>query len=173
MSYLKKYTIEYLGLSLDNHIFEFEINEKFFSHFENSQIQRCNIQLQLEVAKKERMMILDFNFKGEIEVTCDRCSDEFMFPIETTEQLIVKFGSEHNEESEDVIVLADTEYQFNLTEYIYDFIHLALPIKVVHPDDEDGNSGCNAEVLKILNSVAITQEEDPRWETLKKLKGNL
>lgn len=173
MSYLKNYSIEYVGLSLDNHKFEFEINDKFFSHFEYSQIQHANIQLELEVAKQERMMVLDFIFKGEVEVTCDRCSDEFMFPVDVTEQLIVKFGSEHVEESDDVVVVADNEYQFNLSEYIYEYIHLALPIKVIHPDDEDGNSGCDPEVLRILNSVIVSNEQDPRWEALKKLKGNL
>lgn len=174
MSYLKNFSIEYVGLSLDNHSFEFEITDKFFTFFEYSQIHCSNVHLTVELQKQERMMILDFTFAGEVEITCDRCSDEFMFPINVTEQLIVKFGSEHTEESDDVVVLADTEYQLDLSEYIYEYIHLALPIKVIHPDDENGNSGCNPEVLRILNSVSVAQEEvDPRWEALKKLKGDL
>lgn len=172
MSYLKNYTLEYIGLSLGNHEFEFEITDKFFSYFEHSQIHHCNLLLQLDVEKQERMMILSFKFKGEVEVICDRCSDEFLYPINITEKLHVKFGSEHSEESEDVVVVAESEHQIRLAEYIYDFIHLAIPMKVIHPDDEDGNSGCNPEVLKILNQVTINEVEDPRWEALKNLKEN-
>jgi uncharacterized metal-binding protein YceD (DUF177 family) len=73
------------------------------------------------------------------------------------------------EESEDVIVIPETEYQFNLAPYIYEFIHLALPAQIIHPDDEYGDSTCDPEMLRILNTLAPSESVDPRWEALKKL----
>jgi uncharacterized metal-binding protein YceD (DUF177 family) len=74
------------------------------------------------------------------------------------------------EESEDVVVIPETEYQFDLSSYIYEFIHLALPVRLLHPDDEDGNSTCDPDMLRLLETLAPTGDTfDPRWEALKKL----
>ena len=57
--------------------------------------------------------------------------------------------------------------------FIYETICLALPHRIVHPDDENGNSTCNPEVLKKLESMSQTekpQEIDERWAALKDLK---
>ena len=61
-----------------------------------------------------------------------------------------------------------------LFHFVYESIMLALPIQVLHPDDENGNSTCNPEILKIMNEhspdAKKEDEIDPRWEALKKLK---
>jgi uncharacterized metal-binding protein YceD (DUF177 family) len=59
-----------------------------------------------------------------------------------------------------------------MSQYIYEYIHLLLPMRKVHGTDEDGNSLCNPDVIS-----RITEEEhepgDPRWEVLRKLKDNI
>lgn len=48
-------------------------------------------------------------------------------------------------------------------------------MQLIHPDNEDGVSGCNPEVIKYLATSQVTkhtEEEDPRWAALKKLKDN-
>ncbi|GAG53875.1 unnamed protein product, partial [marine sediment metagenome] len=56
------------------------------------------------------------------------------------------------------------------------YIHLALPPKRAHPDDENGKSMCDAEILKKLKELKgkeiEKQDNDPRWEALKKIKFN-
>ena len=49
-------------------------------------------------------------------------------------------------------------------------------MRVVHPDDENGNPGCNPEFLSRLENETDKDKDepegDPRWEILKNLKLN-
>lgn len=167
---LKEYTIQFVGLEPGNHQYEFEVNDTFFEQFEFSQIQHGQINVTVDLEKMERMMIFNIGIEGEALVTCDRCTEEFNFPISDTQRLIVKLGAEYMEESEDVVVIPETEYKFDLSPYIYEFIHLALPARLLHPDDEDGNSTCDPEMLRLLEKLTPTEDTfDPRWEALKNL----
>jgi len=44
----------------------------------------------------------------------------------------------------------------------------------VHPDDENGKSTCDPEMLSKLNEYIVSGEKgsDPRWNDLKKLMNN-
>lgn len=169
MNRLKEYTIQFVGLEPGNHQFEFEVNDSFFEHFEFSLIQHGQVHIAVAFEKMERMMIFNITLEGKVLVICDRCSDEFLFPVSDTQKLIVKLGAEYMEESEDVVVIPETEYQFDLAPYIYEFIHLALPARLLHPDDENGKSTCDPEMLRLLEKLNTSDTVDPRWEALKKL----
>jgi len=167
---LKEYSIPFVGLEPGNHQFEFEVNDSFFEYFEFSQIQHAKIHIAVALEKMERMMVFTIGIEGKALVTCDRCTEEFYFPVSDTQRLIVKLGAEYMEESEDVVVIPETEYKFDLSTYIYEFIHLALPVRLLHPDDENGNSTCDPEMLRLLETLTPTADSiDPRWEALKKL----
>ena len=48
-------------------------------------------------------------------------------------------------------------------------------MRLIHPDLENGEEGCNPEFLTSYNeqeNVEPEEEIDPRWEALKKLKEN-
>ncbi len=170
MNRLKEYAIQFVGLEPGNHQFEFEVNDSFFEHFEFSQIQHGQIDVTVDLEKMERMMIFNIRIEGEALVTCDRCTEEFSCPLSDTQQLIVKLGAEYMEESEDVVIIPETDYQFDLSAYIYEFIHLALPVRLLHPDDENGNSTCDPDMLRLLETLKPTEDTfDPRWEALRKL----
>jgi len=166
---LKEYIIQFVGLEPGNHQFEFEVNDSFFEHFEFSLIKQGLIHVTADLEKMERMMIFNIALNGKALVTCDRCTHEFYVPIADTQRLIVKLGAEYIEESEDVLVIPETEYKFDLSPYIYEFIHLALPARLLHPDDADGKSTCDPDMLRLLEKLAPTESTDPRWEALKKL----
>ena len=172
MNRLKEYHIQFVALELGNHQFEFEVNDSFFEHFEFSQIQHGKVQVTVELEKLERMMVYKISLQGEVLVTCDRCTNEFYYQLSDNQKLIVKLGSEYVEESEDVVVIPESEYKFDLSPYIYEFIHLALPARLLHPDDEDGNSTCDPDMLKRLQKLAPAEAIDPRWEALKKLNND-
>jgi uncharacterized metal-binding protein YceD (DUF177 family) len=62
------------------------------------------------------------------------------------------------------------ESQIDLSQYIYEFINLLLPLRVVHPDDENGVSMCDKAVLAKLAEHSIPEPKaDPRWDILKKI----
>lgn len=170
MNYLKEFIISFSGLSIGYHDFEFEINEKFFACFTDSEIQNGQVKVLITMEKQERMLVFDFSISGYVEVMCDRCSGEFNQPISGNEVLIFKFGDTYFEESEDVVVIPRGEHQVNVSTYIYEFINLLVPYHRVHAEDGLGNTGCDPEVLKKLEELSPKGHHDKRWDALEGLQ---
>jgi len=172
MNVLKEFHISFTGLKDGQHSFDFQIGKAFFEAFEEDRIEDSNINLKLHLNKSDSMLQWDFEFDGQVQVACDRCTGLFWHPIELKELLIIKFGPETIEESENILVLNETEHEVQLEQYIYEFISLSLPMKLTHPEDEDGNSDCDMDFLEnFTNEEAANDEEiDPRWAALKNLK---
>jgi uncharacterized metal-binding protein YceD (DUF177 family) len=168
---MKEYVVRFSGLKDGTHNFTFEIGKPFFEHFEYGEIKKGVLRADCEMEKQERMLIFNFSIHGTIEVNCDRCNELFDLPVEGNEQLIVKFGSEELEEDDTLVVIPDTAYEIDLSHYLYEIIHLLLPARRVHGEDEGGKSLCNPETLKRLDSLAEEEKTDPRWDALKKIKG--
>ena len=172
MDYRKEFIIPFVGLNAGNHRFELEVKDEFFGYFEYSELHHGLVNLVVDLDKQERMMVFFFHFEGNVEVTCDRCGEEYMMPLDGEEQLIVKFGQEFQEESDEMIVIPSTEYKIDLAPFIYEYLHLLLPVRNVHPDNENGDTGCNPEVLRRLEQLAPRPAIDPRWEALSSLPLN-
>jgi len=173
MNVLKEYHISFSGLKDGEHSFDFQIGKEFFLAFKEDKIIDSNIHLNLLLHKQESMLQWDFSIKGQVEVACDRCTELFWYPIELNELFIVKFGPETKEESENILVLNENEHEIHLEQYIYEFISLSLPMKLIHPEDEHGNSDCNIDFLdSYTNEPKVETDDiiDPRWAALKKLK---
>lgn len=177
MNVLKEFHISFTGLKDGEHSFDFQIGKKFFEAFEDSRIIDSQLKLSLVLIKRESMLQWNFQFNGDVEVACDRCTGLFWHPIVADEMLIVKFGPETYEESENILVLGETEYEVRLEQYIYEFISLTLPMRLTHPEDIDGNSDCDLDFLESYSTEAEPDEKsnqddeiDPRWAALKKLK---
>lgn len=171
MGYLKQYVIPFTGLKAGNYTFAFEIDNRFFEHFEYSEIQHGRIHVEVVLERQPRMMIISFLIAGHVTIPCDRCGEIYHQPVDGEEKLIVKFGPDHHEETEDVLIIREDEHELDLSQFIYEYIHLLLPMRKVHGTDENGKSLCNEEVIDRINETE-DQPEDPRWETLRKLKDN-
>jgi uncharacterized protein len=172
----KEYIIQFVGLSMGTHSFEYSISNKFFEDLDYSEIKQGNIQAKLELLKQSNMMILQFEISGTIKLNCDRCTEEFDLPISGNYKLIVKVGgSDTGNEDDDIITVAANEHELDLSQYLYEYIILSVPIKRVHPDDAKGNPTCDKKMLKKLNQFLVEDDKDlldPRWEELKKIKLN-
>ncbi len=169
MDYLREFVIPFVGLSAGQHQFNYTIDDKFFACYDYSEIKNARVNIGLTLEKHERMLVLTFNIKGTLEVTCSRCLDPFDLPIEGTETLYVKFGEEFKEEDVDVVVIPENESKFDISPYIYDYLHLMVPFRVVHPANEEGVSACDPDVIKRLNNTEEQKDSDPRWDKLKGL----
>ncbi len=170
MSQMKDYIIHFAGLATGKHEFDFEINDKFFANFEHALIQKGQIKAKVVMEKKERMLLFDIDFKGNIDVVCDRCLEDFSLPVAGKEQLIAKLGDHFEEESEDVVIIPESDNKFNIAPYLYEYISLSLPVRIIHPDDDNGNSTCNPEMLEKLKLLSQPEKEDSCWDILKNLK---
>ena len=171
---MREYQIPFVGLKTGVHHFNYELNEDFFNHFEDSQIRKGRIFVDLSFDKKERFFVLNFDISGTVETECDRCGQEFDLPLHGNYTLYIKVGDkrEEDEDSEDVIWIGEGENYIQVAETMYEFIHLSLPMQKVHPDKPDGTPGCDPEVLKQLGYHETDEKKDPRWDILNNLSKN-
>ena len=165
----RQFVIPFKGLKTGKHGFVFNINDKFFDDFEGSEITKAKVYVNIDLIKVVNMIELEFRLKGSVIVTCDRCLDEFEMPVEYDTKLYVKFGDITEEQTDEVVILSYAEGELDITQYIYEYIHLSLPYKRVHPNDEKGRSTCNKDMLKRLNEYAISGHADTHLGDLKNL----
>jgi uncharacterized metal-binding protein YceD (DUF177 family) len=170
MNYFKQFIIPVTGLKPGSHQFDYEIDDTFFEHFEYSEIHNGLIHMHLVVEKEENLLVLHFSFSGQVRVPCDRCYELFDLTLEGKQNLILKFGSVYQEESEDIQVVPVGENHFDISPFIYEYVHLALPVRRVHPENESGENTCDEEISRRLEDLSSSSGPDPRWEALTQLK---
>lgn len=169
----RQFIIPFKGLKVGRHNFVFDIDNTFFDDYEQSEITKGKVHVEVDLEKKTTMLELYFSLDGAVMVTCDRCLDEFEMPITYDASLFVKFGDVPEEQTDEIIVLSHNEFELDIAQYIYEFVHLSLPYKRVHPDDAEGNSTCNKEMLKKLKEYTVQEDKDDSpWNDLKNLMNN-
>jgi uncharacterized metal-binding protein YceD (DUF177 family) len=169
---LRQYAIPFKGLKEGKHDFNFVVDNSFFEQFESSEVKRGVVNVQVELIKHIQFLELQFDINGKITINCDRCLEPFVIRITHQAMLYIRFGEKTLEQSDDLLILAESENEVQLDQLIYEYIHLALPIQRIHPEI-DGISGCNPEMMEKLNAHDADDpenaSEDPRWEKLKGL----
>jgi uncharacterized metal-binding protein YceD (DUF177 family) len=177
MNYLSQYTIPFSGLKEAKHLFDFSADHRFFAGFEESEIEKGSVDIQIELEKRSTYLRLKFMLRGEVELICDRCLESYLQPIEGIYLMLVKFSETETDDGDEVIYLHPGAHQVEVAKLIYEFIVLSIPIRHIHPDDKDGNSLCDPDMLKKLDDYRATDVPesdpiDPRWNDLKKIIGN-
>ena len=170
MNVLSKYEISFFGLKEGQHEFEFEIDGKFFECFEKTEIKTGELEVKVVFNKQPGLLELNIWIEGYVQVICDRCLEVFDLFLKCKENLYVKFGENYEEIDEKVIVLKANAHHLNLSQFLYEYIHLSIPFKRVHPDDINGKSTCNKEMLSLIHEGSFEEEKheetDPRWKGL-------
>jgi uncharacterized metal-binding protein YceD (DUF177 family) len=171
------YVLRLSGIEFGNHKYTMVCDKAFFELTGLSEIEDGSINVQIDMEKDEKMMTLQFHFKGEITVLCDRCLDFLTLPLDFTDFLVVNFVTqieESFENDDNIWQIHEKAHELELTHFLYEAIELALPTQRIHPDDKNGNTTCNPEMLQKLAELAPQHEEqhepDPRWNALKELR---
>jgi len=167
----REYIIPIGGLKDGNHSFDFEIGNRFFENFEDSEVSKGDLKAGITLDKRSTHIDLLIRIEGKVEISCTRCLGILSWPVETENRLLVKYGSSMEEIDPDIIYLPHGENELDLEQHLYEDILLALPIRRIHPDDSEGNSTCDPEMMKKLEDLKTDEEHagDPRWDELKKL----
>ena len=165
------YTIPLGGLKEGRHTYDFEIGNKFFEQFEESEIREGDLKVIAELDKRSSHYDLLIRIVGSVRIDCDRCLEKYDQSLESENRLLIKTGKEWDDSEPDLLTIPADEYELNISQYIYEFVHLALPLKRIHPEDKKGNSTCDPGMLQKLREHVIDTEKkgDPRWDELKKL----
>jgi uncharacterized metal-binding protein YceD (DUF177 family) len=170
------YIISFVGLKYGEHKFDYVIDDSFFKDKEYSEVRQAHINTQVTLTNETNLLIFDIKMEGTINVQCDRCGDPFDFPVWGERKFIVSLTNDKFEDGDDIASLSLDESEIDISQNLYEYVNLLLPQRRIHPSNEDGTSGCNAEALKILNKFSEKEEEenkiDPRWDALKNIKQN-
>ncbi|WP_296633931.1 DUF177 domain-containing protein [Polaribacter sp.] len=172
MKDLKQFNIQFVGLKEGKHEFNYTIDNKFFEAFNFDDYHSSSIKVSLHFTKKSTLFELTFIAEGTVELPCDVTSELYHQEIDSELPLVVKFGSEFNDDNEEILILPHEAYEFNVAQFIYEMIVLAVPSKRVHPKVLDGTM--ESEALNKLKELEIKEEKtveitDPRWDKLKNL----
>ncbi|MBL4708296.1 MAG: DUF177 domain-containing protein [Flavobacteriales bacterium] len=161
--------IPFIGLNEGIHQFEFEIDSTFFEQFDYSIIKNADFVIKVDFEKKKTLFKVFLYLEGSIVMNCDRCLDAMTTKVKGEEKLIIKFGETSFNETDEIKVISPAEYELDLANEVYEYIHLLLPSKVEHEKIED----CNAKMIEQLEKLTTKQEStelDPRWAALSKFK---
>lgn len=172
MKSLRTYSIPFTGLKLGKHVFDYDITDSFFDDYEYSLVKKANLKCEVELDRQETMLILSFHITGDIGLSCDRCLAEFPGTVNIREQQIAKFSEEEIDENEEIITLGKNDHEINIAGLIYEYINVAVPFYSVC-SDEGNTPYCDKEMLKEISKLSVNNEqneqEDPRWDELKKI----
>jgi uncharacterized metal-binding protein YceD (DUF177 family) len=183
------YKIDLKNMKEEVLMYDYLLDNKFFIDIDGAEFQKGKVKVHLTVEKMSMMFELNFEINGIAVVPCDRCLDDMDLPVTTQNRLIVKFGKDFSEESDEVVVIPENEGVINLAWFMYEFIALSLPIKHVHAPgkcnklmssklrkhsvksevDEEYFVTDEGDDIIISDGDSSDNETDPRWDVLKGL----
>jgi uncharacterized metal-binding protein YceD (DUF177 family) len=175
------YKVDLKNMQGDVQQYEYFLDTQYFLNIEGEDVQKGKVKVTLVVTKRKGIYEMNFHLVGMVVIPCDRCLDDIDFPIDSTARLIVKFGKDYAEESDEIIVIPESEGSVNLAWFLYEFVVLAIPIKHVHahgkcnrhmtaklhkhtPKTDDDNE------LEEPENDDVEHMADPRWDALKNFK---
>ena len=172
---IKEFIISFKSLKLGKHQFEYQIGKTFFETFLYDDFLDADIQIALDFEKKPSLLELTFKDKGTVKVLCDITNEAFSQSIKSEFNLIVNFEHEYNDDNESILILPHVAYEIDISQYVYEMLVLAMPVKRVHPGIADGT--LKSDILEKLKELQPKQEIslddnqiDPRWAKLKILR---
>lgn len=179
MKHNREYEIAWQGLKPGVHVFQFDLNDNFLDEKEAQRdFKDLDAQVTLKFDKKIDFFLCHFDIDGSVTVPCDRCGDEFKLRLWDEFDLVIKLtgGDEavDIDEDADVVFIPRNETVIDISNWLYEFVMLSVPLQRVHPDKPDGTSGCNPEALKLLNELSEPEDQPKNdiWKGLEALKDN-
>jgi uncharacterized metal-binding protein YceD (DUF177 family) len=170
MRILDEFHIDIFKLKPGVYQYDYTIGDAFFAEFDQDLVNQGALSVALKLDKQDTFIELNFDIKGQVQLTCDRSLDTFMHPVAIQEHLILKYGDEAETVSEEFEIIPANAMAINVAEYIYEFVAVSIPLKRLHPrfdPDEEGE-----DLVYSTGEQAPQEDEtpDPRWEALKNLK---
>ena len=159
--------IQFSGLKPGRYTYQYTLDDTFFQAFENDDLQKGTVTFDVEMEKKESIMLFHFSFRGTICTTCDRCLGEMTVSVEGDRHMCVKLSDEREEDDEETTIVPMQTTKIDLAQWMYEYVLMAMPMRCVH-DEAD----CDPAMLQRLKGQNEDENEtpaDPRWNALLKL----
>lgn len=191
----KEYIVDLLDSELSDKKFNYSENDSFFANI-GGLISRGQIETEVSCTSATSSFVrFSIHSEGKVIVPCDRCLSDLELRINTNDELLVKLGDDYSDDG-DCVTVPREDGEIDLSQYIYEFIALGMPIKRVHepgecdkamiqrlseyqtisrdgqevPEDMDGLTDVNGD--DEVRSEQTDEIIDKRWEALRKFKNN-
>ena len=151
------------GLKQGRTRFSWKAGAEFFRNFDNKDIKDAEILVDVEVEKSGTYLGIDAEVSGNLTVACDRCGADVSLPVRSRISQSIKFGTEpvsgeeivvSEEVERETVYLPEDGGELDMSQTVYDFACLALPMKKVHPDGE-----CDPVALRFLSGEDFVPQE--------------
>lgn len=185
-----EYKLPLKSLTPGVHEFEYHLDKTFFTNMESADIHDADLDVHLTVTYRSDVYTLQFHITGTITLICDRCLDDLIQEVDTTYNLTVRYGEDYNDDSDELLIIPESDNYLNVAYMIYDTVALTVPIKHVHPlgkcnrqmsailkkhrahrpDDEDAD--LEDSLIDEIDNIDQQEQQsptDPRWDGLKGL----
>ena len=105
----------------------------------NYEIEALQGELLVHFDRDTQFLRLEIILTGEATVPCDLCLKSIPLSFSSRHQQIYALTSRHvpQEDAEEFYVLGPREDQVDLTQAVYDYVCLALPVKRIRPTCPD------------------------------------
>ena len=136
----KSYIVALDSMELGAHVFDFQLDDAYFSEIENSELLGGQVKVEAHLNLREYDFDLDIAVKGLVQVTCDCCLDEMDVAIDVEE-------NEWEWDEEPKLI--------DLSWLAYELIIVNLPLVHSHQD-----GGCNPEMDALLQDHLCAEVEE-------------
>lgn len=172
------FEIAWQGLKLGEHELIFDLDDKFLMwKYPETEYKQLNVQIKVTFDKQVNFFMFHFNIDGSLVVPCDRCGEEFELSLWDEFDLLVKLNDVEDEdqieEEADVVFISRSETVLDISDWLYEFLMLSIPLQKIHPLDAKGHDTCNPDVLAFLKQSAEALEQENKntiWKGLDSIK---
>ena len=136
------YVIPVNGLTPGRTEFEWSVGREFFEEFGNTEVTDADLSVKAVAEKSGSYVGIDCDVEGVLTVPCDRCLSDLKIHIAPHIRLSVKHeGAEMAEDDgREIVSLAPDDAFLDMSQIIYDYACLALPMHRVHKEGECDSS---------------------------------
>ena len=175
----RKFDIAFVGLKPGIHEFNYEVDEKFFTDYQQADFNNCRANIKLKLEKNTSFMMLKFEIGGSVNVICDRCGNTLPMNLWDEFNMVVKQVENPDEMNEsevdpDIFYISRTESHLHLADWIYEFVSLSIPMQRMCNEQEMGGQQCNKEILDMLKKMesGAVENNHPLEKGLEQFKKN-
>lgn len=150
------------GLAATENCFSWHVGKEFFDSFGNSEISDAGLDVSATVEKKGRKVFVECRAEGKVTVACDRCLEDLDMPVEAHADLEVRFGEgdDAEEDGREVVFVDADEQELDLSQIVYDYICLSLPMQRTHRSGE-----CNPDTIRYMGAAGPAEVSPEEPET--------
>jgi len=175
----REFEIAFVGLKPGVHEFRYEVDNRFFANYNQSDFTNCHANIKLALEKNTSFMMLKFEIGGNVDVICDRCGNTLNMDLWDEFNMVIKQVENpeemnESEEDPDIFYISRTESHLHIADWIYEFVSLSIPYQRRCDEKEIGGPQCNKEILAMLKKMGsgVIENNHPLQKGLEKFKKN-